>query len=480
MCYLLSAISQRLMNITKEISPDRVAVVTVEVDADQMQAAMKRAAQTISRVRPMPGFRPGKAPYEMVERAFGKDVLIEEAVEDLSKSLYRQVLQDSDLNPIDAGNLEIVQKDPPILKYTIPIAPEVKLGDYKAIRMQPEQVTVSDQEVDEVLNRFQLTQATLSPVERPAQNGDVVTVDVVGGVEGQEPVQEKDLRITLGERTQAYLPFDENLVGMNIGDTREFDYIYPEDYADEEFRGKTAHYHVTLQDLKEQQLPELSDEFAQAVSQFKTLDQFKGNIREILQRTRERENEVKFANDVLQAIVEQSEIAYAPQMLEHEIEHDLEHFKENIQAMGLTWENYVRLSGKTEEQIRDEQKPNAEKRLKQLLVLGELIRAENTTVTNDQVKADIERRVQESVQAGANPQVARRAFSTPDARENIAFNLRVNAVMNRIVAIAKGEQPPSGLILTPDMVRGESPIPTGLITDPRQVREELAKVELSK
>lgn len=469
------------MNITKEITPDRLAIVTVEVDEDQLNGAMKRAAQTISKVRPMPGFRPGKAPYEMVERTFGKEVLLEEAVEDLSRTLYSRVLKENDLNPIDAGSLEIVQKEPPILKYTIPVAPEVKLGDYKEIRMTPAEVEVTDKEVDDVLNRFQMTQATMNPVERPVQNGDVITVDVTGGAEGEAPVEEKDLRVTVGDKSAAYLPFDEQLVGMTVGETREIDHTYPEDYEDEHFRGKTAHYSVKLQDLKEQQLPELSDEFAQAVSQFKTLDQFKGNIRDILRRTHERDNEVKFANDVLQAIVDQSEIAYAPQMLDHELAHDLEHFQENIQQMGLTWDNYVRLSGKTEAQIQEDLKPNAEKRLKQLLVLGELIRAEKINVTPEQVNADIERRVGESVQAGANANVARRAFNTPDARDNISFNLRVNQVMTRIVALAKGEQVPSGLILTPDMVRGEI-APGGLITDPRQVREQdwPKGIELSK
>lgn len=466
-----SGISYPPMNITKEITPDRQAIVTVEVDDDQMQAAMKRAAQHISRLRPMPGFRPGKAPYEMVERTFGKDLLVEEAVEDLSRSLYRQVLVDNDLNPIDVGNLEVVQKEPPVFKYTIPVVPEVKLGDYKSIHMKPEAVEVADKEVDDVLNRFQLTQATVTPVERPVQNGDVITVDVVGGVEGQEPVNERGVRVTVGDKTQAHLPFDEQLLGMNVGEAREIDHAYPEDYEDEKFRGKTAHYSVTLQDIKETQLPELSDEFAQAVSQFKTLDQFKGNIRDIVRRTKERDGEIKFANDVLQAVVELSEIAYAPQMLEHEVEHDLEHFKENIQQMGLAWDKYVTLSGKTEEQLKQEMSPTAEKRLKQLLVLGELIKAENITVTNEQVKNDIERRVQQAVQEGGNANVIRRALNQKDARENIAFNLRVNQVMNRIVAMAKGE-PVSGLILTPDMVRGENPIPTGLITDPRQVREQ--------
>lgn len=462
------------MNITKEFTPDRQAIVTVEVDETQMQGALKRAAQNISRVRPVPGFRPGKAPYEMVERAFGKDVLVEEAVEDLSRSVYRDVLRDAEINPIDAGQLEVVQKDPPIFKYTIPVVPEIKLGAYQEIRMTPDPVEVTDAEVDEVITRFQNTQAMLVPVTRTAQEGDVITVDVSGGVADVEPAEEKDLRVTIGDDRQARLPFDSEIIGMSVGETKEFDYTYAEDYEDEGVRGKTAHYQVSLTDIKEKQLPELTDEFAQAVSQFSTLEQFKGNIREILLRTKERDSEVKFANDVLQAVADQAEISYAPVMLDQELEHRLEHFKEDVGRLGLTWDNYIRFSGKTEDDIKQELRPQAEKNLRQTLVLGELIRVENVQVSREEVNADIERRVREAVESGARENVARKAFNQKEARENISFNLRVNKIMSRLVAIAKGE-PTSGLILTPDMVQGANAIPSGLITDPDQVRRELEK-----
>jgi trigger factor len=462
------------MNITKEFTPDRQAIVTVEVDEEQMQNALKRAAQNVSRIRPIPGFRPGKAPYEMVERAFGKELLVEEAVEDLSRTMYSQVLRDTEINAVDAGRLEVVQKEPPVFKYTIPVAPVVKLGDYKSIHMQPEPVEVTDAEVDEVLSRFQNTQATLAPVSRAVQNGDVITVDVRGGVADMEPAEETNLRVTVGNDKQVRLPFDAELIGMNVGETKEFDYTYAEDYEDESVRGKTAHYTVTVHDIKETQLPELTDEFAQAVSQFKTLEQFKGNIRDILRRQKERDREVKFANDVLQAVTDQAEIAYPSVMLEHEMEHRLEHLREDVKRLGLTWENYLRFSGKTEAQIKEDLRPQAEKSLKQMLVLGELMRVENITVSREELNADIERRVQESVQAGAQANVARRAYNQKDARENMEFELRVNKIMNKLVAIAKGE-PTSGLILTPDRVQGESAIPSGLITDPDQVRRELQK-----
>lgn len=469
------------MKISTEITPDRQAIVTVEVDEDQMQDALKRAAHTISRVRPLPGFRPGKAPYEIVERTFGKEVLFDEAVEELSRSMYLKVLKDAEINAIDAGNVEVVQKEPPIFKYTIPVVPEVKLGDYHNIHMQPEEITVTDEEINEVLNRFQQTQATVTPVSRPVETGDVITVDVAGGVPELEQLDEKDMRVTVGDDGQARLPFDEQLLGMNAGETREVDYTYPEDAEDEEFRGKTAHYRVTVTDIKETQLPELTDEFAQAVSEFKSLDQFKGNIREIIRRQKQENSDTKFANQVLQAITDQSEIAFPPSMLDHEVEHDMEHLVHDIKRLGLEWDNYLRLSGKSEAQIKEQLRPSAEKRLKQLLVLTELIKAENIQVTREEVNADIERRVQETVAEGGNANAARRAYNQRDARENIEFNLRVSQVMNKIVAMAKGEAT-SGKILTPDMLRHQaSPHPSGLITDPRQVRDEdLRGLELPK
>jgi trigger factor len=463
------------MKISTEITPDRQAIVTVEVDEDQMQGALKRAAVSASRARPVPGFRPGKAPYEMVERLFGRELLVEEAVDDLARKMYGEVLDQNELRPIDVGQLEIVQKEPPIFKYTIPVQPEVKLGDYKAVRMTPPEVEVTDAEVDEVIERFQLTQATVVPVSRAVQKGDTVTLDVAGGVPDGEQMDEKGLRVTVADDKGIRLPFDEQLIGMNAGETREIEHAYPDDFEDETVRGKTARYTVTVHDIKETQLPQADDEFVQAVSEFKTLDQFRGNIREILRRQKERDTEVRFANDVLQAVTEQSEVAYPPVMLEKEVEQDLENLKQDVKRLGLTWDNYLRLSSKTEEQVRADIQPGAEKRLKQLLVLSELIRAEDIKISREELNQEIDRRIKAAVEDGANANVARRSYNARDARENIEFNMRVSRVISMLVAQAKGEAT-SGRILTPEMLRGEeSPIPSGLITDPQQVRQELAR-----
>lgn len=461
------------MKVTTELTPDHQVIVNVEVDEEQKARAMQRAAQHVSRIRPLPGFRPGKAPYNLVERAVGKDILLEEAIEDLSKSLYGDLLKENKIEPADQGHLEVVQKDPPIFKYTIPKRPEIKVGDYNSIHLTPSEVVVTDEEVSQVLDRYRMSQATMVPVERGILKGDSVTLDIKGGIPDHEPADEKNVRIVIGDTKQPGLPFEDQLIGLTAGETKQISYTYPEDYADEAFRAKTAEYTVTINDIKETQMPELTDDFAQAISQFQTLEQFRGNIREILRRQKETEEQSRFADEVVDAVVEKSEIHFPPIMLERETESDLSRFKQDVKKLGLTWERYLELSGKNQEQVREDLRPKAEKQLKRALVLSELVELEKPEVTREEVDADIDRRVQVTERAGGNPHVARRAYTTREARENIEFNLRLNKTIGKLIATAKGE-PVSGKILTPGMLgdRDTNPIPSGLITDPSKVREQ--------
>ncbi len=460
------------MKVSTETTPEHQAIATVEVEDAEMQKALQRAAQHISRIRPIPGFRPGKAPYNMVERTFGKDILVEEAIEELSRSLYPQVLKEANLEPADQGRLEVVQKEPPILKYTIPLQPEVKLGDYMAIRKAPQPVEVTDEDVNKILERFQLNQSTMVPVTRSVQKGDVVTMDIKGGIPGEEPIDNKDVRVAIGDEEQPQLPFEDQVIGMTAGETKEIAYTYSQEDESESVRGKTANYTVTVTDIKETQLPELNDDFVKTISQFETLDQFKGNIRQVLQRQKEREEEDRYADAVIDELVAQSEIKYPSTMVDREVEHQLEHTQEDVKRLGLTWDKYLELSNKTEDQVREEMRPAAEKNLKRILALNELVKVENPEVTRAEVDADIERRVQQTVASGGNANVARKSYNARDARQNIEFNIRMAKAIGKLVASAKGEAT-SGLILTPDMVRDEeNPIPSGLITDPNQVRAE--------
>ncbi len=445
-----------------------------------MRRAMKSAAQRVSRVRPLPGFRPGKAPYEMVERAVGKELLLDQAIDELARSLYKQVLKDEKIEAYDAGTLDIPQKEPLILKFTIPTRPVVKLGDYHSIHLRPEEITVDDGEVAQVLERLQREQAQLAPVTRPAQMGDLLAIDLKGGFADEEPVERQGLQVPL-EKEKPIFPWIDQLVGASANETRTVTYTYAADAEDKAIAGKTTAYTVTVTSIKEPQLPALDDEFARSVSEMQTLEQLQRHLRSTLREQKEADEENRFADQVVDALVEQSQIAFPASMLEDELNLELERSKQVAAQLGLTWEKYLMLAGKTEAAFREEARPRAEKSVKRLLALLEFMKAENMAVTSKEVDVEIDRQAQVAAQSGGRADQTRRTLSTPSARKDIEWHLKVHKAVERLVAMAKGE-PTSGKILTPEMLREEQrtreqttqgvPQSGGLITDPSKVRAE--------
>lgn len=471
------------MKVNTEQQPDCKAIVKVEVDDEQLRRAMVGAAQRVSRVRPIAGFRPGKAPYDLVERAVGKELLLDEAIDQLAQTLYKQVLRDEKIEPYDAGKLDVKQREPLILQYTIPTRPVVNLGDYRAIHLKPGEVSVTDDEIAQVIERLRKEHAELTPVTRPVQLGDMVTMDISGGFEGEESVDHKGLPVTLEKESQVF-PWLDQLVGANASETRTIKYTYPDDDTRESRRGKAVTYTVTITDIKEPQLPTLDDDFAKSISEFETLELLKNQIRQGLLAQKEVEEQDRFANEVVDTIVEKSQIAYPASMLDDEINIEVERSRGFAAQMGMTLEKYLQLVGKTEEQFREEAKPTAEKKVRRLLTLLELVRAENITITRPQVDEEISHQVMHAVQSGRREKETRRALSAPATRKDIEWSLKVRQVVERVVASAKGD-PTSGKIVTPEMVRQEelaksreaataaSARPSGeLITDPSKVRSQ--------
>ena len=468
------------MKVTTEQTPDCNAIVTVEVDAERVQSALKTAAQRISRVRPIPGFRPGKAPYAMVERVVGKELLLDEAIEGMAQEIYRQVIVDEKIDVYDSGKLDIVQKEPVILKYTIPTRPVVTLGDYHAIHLKPNVIEVTDTEVDEVIERLRKEQAEMTPVTRPVQLDDLATINIKGGTEGLDPLEREGMQIAIDKEKGAF-PWVDQLIGANLNEERTVTYTYPDD-ATENLKGKTASYAVTVTDLKEPHLPELNDEFVKSISVLETIDQLKQRIRTNLYEEKKQEEDARFSDEVLDSIVALSQIAYPASMMDDETDQDIARSKELAAQLGLTWDKYLQLSGKDEPAYRVDVRPRAEKRLKRLLTLMQLAEDEKIQVTSKEVDVEIDQSAQSAAQQGGNAAQTRRALSSKESRHDVEFNLKLRKTVERIVALAKGE-PTSGKIITPDMLREEmrqieqaqatantgTPAPGGLITDPSQV-----------
>ena len=473
------------VKVTTERTLNCEAIVTVEVDEEQVASAMKRAAQKISRIRPIPGFRPGKAPYDRIERVVGKEMLRDEAIDDLAQSLYKQVLKDENIEPYDAGKLDIPQKEPLILKFTVPTRPVVTLGDYRSIHLQPKPVEVTDDEVAKVIEQLRSNQATMTPVTRAVQLNDLVTMDLKGGVEGLTQTDRQGLQLRIDPKEGAF-PWIDQLVGANVNEPRTITYTYPDNTAN---AGKVATYTVTVTDIKEPQLPNIDDEFAKSISSFETLEQLKGRIRTNLKEQKQVEEDNRFEDEVMDAVIAQSQIAMPASMIEDETELEIGRTKETAARFGLTWEKYLQLGGKDEKAVREEAHPQAEKRVKRLLALMELAEDEKIEVTGKDVDVEIDRRALIVERQGGRAAQARRELSTPDVRHNIEFSIKLGKTIARMVAIAKGE-PTTGQILTPEIVQRAEQLareqaeaqqaaaeiatlsPSGLIPDPTQVRTQ--------
>jgi len=425
-----------------EVSAERLEncqfELTIEVDEERVEQELRRVARRVSKQRRIPGFRPGKAPYDAVLRFFGKNTLYKEALEDLVQAAFKEALEKEGIEPFAQAELVDVQFEPMVLKMVVPIAPIVELGDYRQLRLTPPEVTVSDEEVEATLESIQAQHGQWQPVERPAQLDDQVIVDIESTVEGEVVLSNQERALILQAESPYPLPgFNEQIAGMVIGEDREFDLTYPENLANEKLAGKESHFKVHLHDLKELVLPELDDDMAKTVGDFETFDDLKAKVRESLQAEAEQEAESRFASEVLTATVERAWIEFPPVLLERELDSRLEE-QDRIfrQREGLNLDTWLEMNKKSKQEYRDELRPQAAERLKRGLVLGKVVELESIAVEEEEVEDQIERL---SLPFGEQADKARDVFSSPDNMRSIASDLLTNKALQRLLAIARGE-----------------------------------------
>lgn len=423
------------MKITSEELADRQVVLTVEVEEERTQRALQQAAYRLSRRIRIPGFRPGKAPYPIVLRTVGEARLRAEAFEAIGQQLYEEALKEAGIEAYAQGTLEDMQWNPLTFKVTVPLPPRVELGDYRALRVAPDPVVVLDEEVDEALQQWRERYAEWVPVERAAAYGDMLVMDIVGHVGEQEILNHQNWERVLREESGGSLPgFDAALAGLKAGDSHSFDLTYAEGSSR---AGQTAHFAVTVHSVKARELPPLDDEFAQTVGEkYETLDALRQAIRGKLRAQREAES--NYEGKVLDALVAQARIEFPPLMLEEELDDLLEeHDRLLRQQQGLPLDDYLRLIGKSKEEYREEQRSQAEQRLRRRLALGKFVEVEGLTITEEDVDEEIERRV--AAQPDDRAERARGLFDSPNGRQMLRNDLLTRKALLRLLTIASGE-----------------------------------------
>jgi trigger factor len=441
--------------------------MTVEVSEDRVKPALQAAAREISRRHPVRGFRPGKAPLEYVVREYGERAVYEMALEDLGQKVYAEALDQEKIEAYGPGSMVEMQLKPLVLKFVVPLKPIVDLGDYRALRVPYTAPTVSEDEVQRVLNNLRERQAVLEPVERPAQLGDVVTLDINAFLgEGLNPsdflMTDKDVALQLDENGDWPMPgFPQKMIGIAAGETRKFDLVFADDYANESLRGQTAHFEVTAKEVKQRSLPELNDDFAREVGDFQTFEELQNRVREDLRRQVERVTEREYSDAVLNQLVAQSTIVYPPHLLEQELQDLLEDLDRRLREQNLTLDDYLKIEGKTQEQLKEENRSRAEERLKRALVLGRIVEAERIEVTPEEVKAEIDR---QSAFFGDQAGRVLQILKSDQGRQSLVIEMLTNKAVQRLMAIARGEAPPlpsDAPLDSPEAAPAEAPAESG-------------------
>lgn len=429
---------------TKHLGDQQVEMI-VEVPDDDLEKAKRGAARRLSKNTKIPGFRPGKAPYQIIVNKFGEELVLEEALETLGQDMYRKGLEKTELEPYAPGSMdEILSHEPLTIRYTVPLAPEIDLGEYQQIRIPFEDPEVTDEDVEQAMEELRQRQALIEPAERPAELSDVVIIDAHGELknpdEGQEAtiLDAEDLSVLVEEDTDFPIPgIVERYKGMQAGDEIEFDYTFPEDHDNEDLQGKEAHFKLTCKEVKSRLVPDWSDNLAQNLGEFESLLDLRVKVRENLQEQKEANVKAEYTEEVIELVLDQAEIKFPPVVLEEEMDRLLQEVASRLQSQNLTLEDYLKIEGQTIEELREELEPEAVQRVKRGLMLGQLVEQEDLEIGEEEIEAQIEK-IMQSFGGESSPDL-RKAFSSENSKRRIALDLLTDKALQRLTAIAKGE-----------------------------------------
>lgn len=382
------------MKATWEKIEKNLGVLEVEVEAERVAAALDKAFQKVVKKVNVPGFRKGKVPRPIFEARFGVESLYQDAIDILLPEVYTEAVDQTDIFPVDRPEVDIEQfaKGQPFkFKARITVKPEVKLGDYKGVEVPAINVEVSDEELNNELERLQQRHAELVVIdEEPAKNGDTVVIDFDGSVDGVPFEGGKAERYSLELGSNTFIPgFEDQVVGMATGDFKDVTVTFPETYHAEELAGKEAVFKVKVHEIKRKQLPELDDEFAKDVSEFDTLDEFKEDLKKQLAARKEQEAKAAREGAIVDKVGENAEVEIPEAMIKGEVENMIRDFDNRLRAQGMNLDMFLGFSGQTVDDLRGQMQGDAEKRVRNNLVLEAIAKAEKIEVTQDEINKEL-------------------------------------------------------------------------------------------
>lgn len=380
----------------EQLEEKNMVKLVIEASAEEFEAGLNAAYNKNKNKISVPGFRKGKAPRKMIEQLYGSQIFFEDAANEIIPDAYADAAKESGLDIVSQPKVSIEQLEagkPFIFAAEVAVRPEVELGEYKGVEVTKAYAEVTDADVEEELKKVQdQNSRTVSVEDRAVKDGDMTVIDFEGFIDGEafEGGKGENYPLTIGSHSFIDT-FEEQMIGMNIGEEKELNVTFPEDYHAENLKGKPATFKVTVKEIKEKQLPELDDDFAQDVSDFDTLAEYKDDLKKKIAERKESEAKAKKESEAIEKVVEAAKMDIPQAMIDTQVNRMLEDFAMRLQQQGLSVEQYFQYTGMTADKIMEEMKPEAVKRIKNSLVLEAVAKAENIEVSEEEFEAELQK-----------------------------------------------------------------------------------------
>ena len=382
------------MSLQMEKLEHNMAKITIEVPVEEMAKAVNAAYLKNKNQISIPGFRKGKVPLAMVEKMYGKGVFLEDAANAVIPGAYDKAVKECEEEIVSTPTIDVVQLEPEkafIFTAEVALKPEVELGKYKGVKIDKIETEVTEDEVNEAIDRERKNNAREITVEdRPIQDGDKATIDFEGFVDGVAFEGGKGTKYDLVIGSHSFIDnFEEQLIGKNIGDEVEVNVTFPENYQAEDLAGKPAVFKVKVNGIKVDELPELDDEFASEVSEFETVAEYKDSVKKSLAETKEKNAKDAKEKAAIDAVIADAKMDIPEAMIKTTQRQMMDEFAQRVSSQGLSFEQYLQFTGMTEDQMLEQIRPQAELRIKSRLVLEAIVAAEKIEATEEDFEQEI-------------------------------------------------------------------------------------------
>ncbi|OON85511.1 trigger factor [Oribacterium sp. C9] len=383
------------MSVKVENLENNMAKLTVEVDNAEFLKAIDTAYNKNKGRFNLQGFRKGKAPKAMIEKMYGPQVFFEDALNEILDKTYPAAAKESGLEIVSRPEIGVEQIGTDknlIYTATVAVKPEVTLGEYKGVTVEKADTTVSAKEVNEKLKQELEKNARVIDVDRAIKKNDIATIDFVGSVDGKEFEGGKgeDYPLTIGSGT--FIPgFEDQLIGHKAGETVDVNVTFPEEYGAKDLAGKAALFKTTIKVVKEKQVPAADDEFASEVSEFDTLDEYKKDLKKSLKELKEKSATTANENSVIAKVVENATVEIPQPMIDAQLDNMVYDYQMRLQQQGIPMDQYLKITGQTVEQLREQMKDSAVRNIKTSLVIEAVMKAENITVSDERVDEEFKK-----------------------------------------------------------------------------------------